>query len=527
MPRTVGEVIQDVAGRVPTADELAAWPPDLFAITSAILAESGAYRAVVSPPGECVWPVADPDAWAIAIETFRDEWIEWCEDSLSGNTIPGVSPILAAVQALFLLRTLDLSLLAEEAHWGQLCLILDLHALADEACVNIGLGERPAESDALYLFRANDLLSTRGSLSNFDPERLRVLPKMRTPQAGISIRSISHHAAFVRCEVGVRWVRRDYPRDELRRDRLRLLIFPWPFSVAPRDFVPVPGPLRNLDPSKFGFFEFCPEYRTVDLQRMFSEVLRRASDSVGPLDGVVLPECAVTDEEFELLWWECNARGINLLLGGVRGHGTNEARLKLGLGNPPPFVQHKHHRWCLDESQIRNYGIGAALNPALRWWEAMTLQRRDLTFVALNDWLTISHLICEDLARLDPVAQVVRAVGPTLLIALLLDGPQLSDRWSARYASVLADDPGTSVLTVTALGMALRSCPPGRDPNPTIAFWRDAKFGNQPIRLEPGSAGVVLTLWPERVEEFSADGRSDGAGAGRVIFGGITQVSAP
>jgi hypothetical protein len=46
-----------------------------------------------------------------------------------------------------------------------------------------------------------------------------------------------------------------------------------------------------------------------------------------------------------------------------------------------------------------------------------------------------------------------------LLIALLMDGPQLKSRWSGRYAGVLAEDPGSSVLTLTSLGMALRSRP--------------------------------------------------------------------
>ena len=62
-------------------------------------------------------------------------------------------------------------------------------------------------------------------------------------------------------------------------------------------------------------------------------------------------------------------------------------------------------------------------------------------------------------AEPEPAAELIRAVGPNLLIALLMDGPQLSNRWPARYAAVLAEDPGTSVLTLTSLGMAERSRP--------------------------------------------------------------------
>ena len=95
----------------------------------------------------------------------------------------------------------------------------------------------------------------------------------------------------------------------------------------------------------------------------------------------------------------------------------------------------------------------------------------------------MSVLICEDLARPDPVGEVVRAVGPNLIIALLSDGPQLNSRWPSRYAGVLADDPGSSVLTVTSAGMAKlsKSGDPAKDRPDVIAFWRDAKTGSTEI----------------------------------------------
>src|SRR5687768_17746605 len=37
-------------------------------------------------------------------------------------------------------------------------------------------------------------------------------------------------------------------------------------------------------------------------------------------------------------------------------------------------------------------------------------------------------LICEDLARQDPIAELVRHVGPTLVVTILMDGPQLKNR---------------------------------------------------------------------------------------------------
>ena len=50
-----------------------------------------------------------------------------------------------------------------------------------------------------------------------------------------------------------------------------------------------------------------------------------------------------------------------------------------------------------------------------------------------------------------PLRTVIRSVGPNLVIVLLMDGPQLVRRWPGKYATVLSDDPGSAVLTVTSL----------------------------------------------------------------------------
>jgi hypothetical protein len=105
------------------------------------------------------------------------------------------------------------------------------------------------------------------------------------------------------------------------------------------------------------------------------------------------------------------------------------------------------------------------------------------------------------------VAEIIRAVGPTVVIALLLDGPQLSSRWAARYASVLADDPGSAVLTLTSFGMVERSRPHGRDFSRVIALWKDPSRGTREISLEAGAQGVLLTTCGERATPRSADGR--------------------
>ena len=106
----------------------------------------------------------------------------------------------------------------------------------------------------------------------------------------------------------------------------------------------------------------------------------------------------------------------------------------------------------------------------------MDVPRKAIQFVEVAE-LVLTSLVCEDLAHNDEIAQLIRSVGPTLVMNVLLDGPQLTSRWTARYASVLADDPGSAVLTLTSYGMAERSRPHGRDASSVIALWKDPTQG--------------------------------------------------
>src|SRR5204863_2477554 len=111
----------------------------------------------------------------------------------------------------------------------------------------------------------------------------------------------------------------------------------------------------------------------------------------------------------------------------------NYAAVVVPLGREV-FQQDKHHPWTIDPNQILQYKIGSSLDPSVRWLENIDVGNRELTFFAMNDWFTFSVLICEDLARLEPAAGLMRSVGPNLVVALLMDGPQLVSRWPSRYA---------------------------------------------------------------------------------------------
>ena len=134
----------------------------------------------------------------------------------------------------------------------------------------------------------------------------------------------------------------------------------------------------------------------------------------------------------------------------------------------------------------------------------MDVPRKAIQFVEVAE-LVLTSLVCEDLAHNDEIAQLIRWVGATLVMNVLLDGPQLTSRWTARYASVLADDPGSAALTLTSYGMAERSRPHGHDASSVITLWKDPTQGVAWIPLEPGAHGVLLTVSVDRATRYSAD----------------------
>ena len=169
--------------------------------------------------------------------------------------------------------------------------------------------------------------------------------------------------------------------------------------------------------------------------------------------------------------------------------------------------QDKHHRWSLDESQSTSTTSAAHSIRTCAGGEAMEVPRRSVQFVEVGEGVTVVSLVCEDLAQIDDVADLLRSVGPTIVVTPLLDGPQLTSRWAARYASVLADDPGSAVLTLTCAGMARRSRPHGREASPVIALWKDPVRGAREIPLEAGAEGVLLTASADLTTRHSGDGR--------------------
>jgi hypothetical protein len=471
----------------PISDELLEWPPDLFALTEAILERSESHRLLLRPPVGAQWPPARIVGWPAAVEDAGRAWSAWLE-----NRSGPLPELVSDEWEAFCERAEDpLERLVSGDDWRMCEALITLHAIADEACAGLGLALDRADAEGcIYRARARELLAKTGSLARIPTRALRVLPKTLTSPSGTSQRSLSRYACMLGPHIDIRW----YKLPARRRgtgpeaEAVNLLMLPWPLRVRESDFRPLDGSVRGQEGELFGLFEFAPSEK-LDLD-LLDRVILAARDEVESVDVVTLPEGAVDESEVADLEALLDHHGVGFVNVGVRGHPTQPERLpqnwihsgispRLEKGGRDPqgagehwfhIRQHKLNRWSLDEGQIYQYNLGGVLHPHIRWWEGIEVPPRLVRVVELGEGITLVFLVCEDLAQSDGLADVLRAIAPTIVGAFLLDGPQLASRWAARYASVLADDPGSAVLTVTSFGMTERSRPHGRDASRVIAL---------------------------------------------------------
>ncbi len=395
------------------------------------------------------------------------------------------------------------------------------------------------------------------------PDEAVVQPKVMTPQVGCTLRSFSHHLSLLPTigEVETSWRYgcvpnpRDNPNDA--STPLNLLLIPFPYRISVDCFAAADPCVGNqCFPESHGhgnrhfFFDLIPKWldelgenleQKTDAFVKFVLALIHQSESEhhSKVHGVVLPEFALTYELAERVADRlANQANLEFFVTGfsqlLRIPGQEEENLN-GIFTvlfdekkvTGPFLQYKHHRWKLDRSQVLAYQLDTHLNPSegVYWWEKMTIKPRECTFLVFRPGACLAALDCEDLGRIEPVQQAIRSVGANLVICLLLDGAQIVGRWPHRYAMVLADDPGSSVLTLTSLGM-MRRYPKQQAPD-AISLWKERNGRTEELKLEDQSQAILLTLWLDDELNFSMDGRSDFGTTVNVSLSGTRQIRLP
>jgi hypothetical protein len=83
---------------------------------------------------------------------------------------------------------------------------------------------------------------------------------------------------------------------------MNLLLIPWPFEVLVDQFRETADAAARL-PKDFGFFTFASdsEGRSENLTALVEALYKEAERKLGRIDGVVLPELSIADEQFSAL----------------------------------------------------------------------------------------------------------------------------------------------------------------------------------------------------------------------------------
>lgn len=433
--------------------------------------------------------------------------------------------------------------------------VFELLIIADEACDGIGHfysgkdADNPTAFEELASIRIRKSRATEEVVKRGDYDMVRaryqvstlasaadravvcVQPKGRVAEVGCTLRNLSRNLSItgpvgaVRCS----WQQlAGAPRGKTG-ESLDILLVPLPHELSALSFRPDTG---SEDASRWGNFTVSQDWANNPdacerVRQMVKDLIKEAKKDVSTINAVIFPEYALTFDLFSKLMsdvYEATNGSIEFMISGSSDNcedehcncvltalwedkladmagEDHENRIRL-------VSQKKHHRWRLDKSQISTYGLASSLRLNVQWWEQHSIEQRELNFFQFRKDAVFASLICEDLARNDPCHEILRSVAPNLVFSLLMDGPQLANRWPARYASTLADDPGCTVLTFTSYGLIGRSNENSSYPaSHSVGLLRDSSGVTKEINLPPGKTGILLTLGSETTKDFTIDGR--------------------
>ncbi|WP_316857858.1 hypothetical protein [uncultured Cohaesibacter sp.] len=525
--------------------EIPILPADVFAFAATALDKSGAYHHV-APDIESL--ISSNYRNLIVTDTMRAEAAHlgktWREKDFPAKQLLPKPPqkIDEVWQELRAYKDTEIFVTLHPNQpsplWWSIC--LKLLMISDEASLDIGFNqENPFSRIVLNAYLFEDAIRSKTfrriqhapkSLSTASEDILCVQPKSRTPAVGCTLRSLSHHLALLppRGSVKARWIEppsaNTFRTDETE---LGLLLVPYPYEIENESFSAI-----GVDRSEhWGWFDANQTWLPKGTQQIsefiefIMSLIADSRDKGLPVNGVILPELSLNYEIFLKLGDRlAKDAKIDFLISGISSNKDDrrgnfvaiapfflfrlEQDYLLKSWEPLALIREKHHRWKLQKSQIQEYNL--SLDEDKSWWENLTILSRSLDFLVYKGDTTLTTLICEDLARMDPCQAVIRAIGPNLLIALLMDGPQLIQRWPSRYATVLTEDPGSSVLTFTSMGLISRQNGIGKHPQASsIALWSDERNASKPIELPRNADGITLILHKQAKNERTLDGRED------------------
>lgn len=494
-------------------NKILSWPPNVFIIVYSLLEYTDKYRLMVSPQPHFTWDYQKDN---VSVQFITTEWLALISAQSGQKRTSSISSYINLKYALgevfnphnFDIGIYDLMNTSKFAKCAMHLLLSVDELFSDVDICNYKLENR---LQLLLLMRQTFAIKQRKNLADNDCKLGFVTYKTSVPQTGLTLNNLTHSLTCIKPSVLPEVVANKHLKQGYNKKSYNILFLPWPFEIESDSFKPATDQIK-MD-GYFGSFDYRPDDKYEPSK--FLQAILATLHRCGTIDLIIFPECALSDKTFNKYMillhnlFDGNAPSI---LSGTFGNAdpvsTNKAKLsfvgELGIDT---IEQSKHHRWFLDESQVRNYNLASSLDPGRKWWENIAIDRRHLVTLHTSNGVKLCPLICEDLARQEPVAQAVRSVGPNLVISLLLDGPQLDFRWPGKYSAVLSDDPGSSVLSVTALGMTLRATGLGHPPSREVALWSEPGGRAETLKIEDDGLGIVVELELKDEPMWTLDGR--------------------
>ena len=525
--------------------QLPSWPPDLFAVAAALVERAQCY---VNPRYTSHW---NPSC--LFDNHYREHVCQVGKDWRELRWNAAHPELTKLWDVLFRNRAETVEMRPDDRggpprEWWDAA--ITLMAIADEA--SRGMGFLPSKTHRpLVDFLIDEMRRVRAGPSVLHlphsiclavpPHEACVQPKTRTADVGCTLRSLTHNLALLPQSgaFATRWFPIPGGSPTLKEeDPFNLILIPFPYELDGNCLSESVGPstsnARFFETRQTWLQKGSRKISSSELVAGIGRLIHEAKREVRNVHGVVLPEGSLSARLAGSVAKDLAKYDIELFISGVlddrnQKSPINEAWAVPYIRTKIPFIarQSKHHRWRLDAGQILRYSFGDSLNANGVFWEKIDVSERACSFFVFRHGASLAALICEDLARADPAGAVIRSVGPNLVIVLLMDGPQKEFRWPGKYAAVLADDPGSSVLTFTSLGMVRRSVRPGAPEPREIALWKEPGRNAEELKLPIDCHALLLTFSLSDEEQFTLDGRSDGKTSVRISLTGVRQIRDP
>jgi hypothetical protein len=515
-------------------------PEDVFAVTGVLLEDSGAlsFFGVESDKPHLRFPKLSISADELSeLDAVAKEWKPG-----HGAVPPKVSELWSELmsycafplnyKAYRFKRTRQVN---DQFWWRP---AYRLFILSDNACEGIGFTPRVKDEDTMagqywrlrsagfvYHQRAEnegikDIELPSSLAAQANPDVICVQPKSLVPTVGAGTRVFSKNIALLRPRglVRTQWsVNTHLPK--ARSDvGLNVLIIPFPWDeFGPEEF----DVSQKGDERVFRLEQSWLEDKPFEDFRSACRKMIDECHTIGkPVHAIVLPELALNQKRFlEFARFAKKfAHELEFIVAGssencergprvgnyiwIRKYLANEDGIHTLDDHYFDVSQSKHHRWKLDGSQIRGYAYEQGIAGGLAeepHWENFAGRPREVNFFSFRERSALCCIVCEDLARSEPCHEIIKSVGPNILFGLLLDGPQIGQRWGAKYASLFAADHGGAVITVASRGLVARSQAGRDDQNFSVAYVLSPNM-SEPLAFECRSprCGVFVRLVPDR-----------------------------